>query len=166
MKRIMVIGCPGSGKSTFSRKLHKLTGIPLYHLDLMYWNPDRTIVDKSVFRERLVNAIQIKIFTFLRSERKQMNFWIVCNNNFRFVATFRRGGGAPPYGCPSTVDRPLWAESHPAVGRCWTSLVLQKLQFYVAYKRKLWYNTGVGRANTYTAAYFCSVTTHKCISIR
>ena len=60
MKRIMVIGCPGSGKSTFSRKLHKLTGIPLYHLDLMYWNPDRTIVDKSVFRERLVNAIQSK----------------------------------------------------------------------------------------------------------
>ena len=58
MKRIIVIGCPGSGKSTFSRKLHKLTGIPLYHLDLMYWNPDRTIVDKSVFRERLVNAIQ------------------------------------------------------------------------------------------------------------
>lgn len=60
MKRVMVIGCPGSGKSTFSRKLHKLTGIPLYHLDLMYWNPDRTIVDKSVFRERLVNAIQSK----------------------------------------------------------------------------------------------------------
>ena len=60
MKRIMVIGCPGSGKSTFSRKLHKLTGIPLYHLDLMYWNPDRTIVDKSVFHERLVNAIQSK----------------------------------------------------------------------------------------------------------
>lgn len=60
MKRIMVIGCPGSGKSTFSKKLHKLTGIPLYHLDLMYWNPDRTIVDKSVFRERLVNAIQSK----------------------------------------------------------------------------------------------------------
>lgn len=37
-----------------------MTGIPLYHLDLMYWNPDRTIVDKSVFRERLVNAIQSK----------------------------------------------------------------------------------------------------------
>lgn len=59
MKRIMVIGCPGSGKSTFSRALHKLTGIPLYHLDLMYWNPDRTTVDKAVFLERLSNAIQL-----------------------------------------------------------------------------------------------------------
>lgn len=58
MKKIMVIGCPGSGKSTFSRKLHNITQIPLYHLDMMYWNADRTIVDKAVFRERLVDALQ------------------------------------------------------------------------------------------------------------
>ena len=58
MKRIMVIGCPGSGKSTFSRALHKVTGIPLFHLDMMYWNSDRTTVDKSVFQERLSNTIR------------------------------------------------------------------------------------------------------------
>lgn len=58
MKKIIVIGCPGSGKSTFSRTLHKMTGIPLFHLDMMYWNSDRTTVDKSIFRERLSNAIQ------------------------------------------------------------------------------------------------------------
>ena len=53
MKKIMVIGCPGSGKSTFSRALHDQTGIPLYHLDMMYWNADKTTVEKSVFLERL-----------------------------------------------------------------------------------------------------------------
>ena len=58
MKKIMVIGCPGSGKSTFSQKLHKITGIPLFHLDMLYWNSDRTTVDKAVFRERLLNTIQ------------------------------------------------------------------------------------------------------------
>ncbi|MBQ8931920.1 MAG: adenylate kinase [Ruminiclostridium sp.] len=58
MYKIIVIGCPGSGKSTFSRKLHELTGIPLYHLDMMYWNPDRTTIDKSVFRERLSIVMQ------------------------------------------------------------------------------------------------------------
>lgn len=58
MKKIMVIGCPGSGKSTFSRTLHKITDIPLFHLDMMYWNADRTTVDKSIFRERLINTIQ------------------------------------------------------------------------------------------------------------
>lgn len=58
MKRIIVIGCPGSGKSTFSKSLHKITGIPLYHLDMMYWNADKTTVEKSVFRERLSKTLQ------------------------------------------------------------------------------------------------------------
>ena len=58
MKRVMVIGCPGSGKSTFSRTLHQLTDIPLFHLDMMYWNSDRTTVDKAVFRERLSSIIK------------------------------------------------------------------------------------------------------------
>ena len=53
MKKIIVIGCPGSGKSTVSRALHNKTGIPLYHLDMMYWNADKTTVDKSVFLGRL-----------------------------------------------------------------------------------------------------------------
>ena len=53
MKKVIVIGCPGSGKSTVSRALHNKTGIPLYHLDMMYWNTDKTTVEKSVFLERL-----------------------------------------------------------------------------------------------------------------
>jgi len=58
MKKIIVIGCPGSGKSTFSRELHNITGIPLFHLDMMYWNADRTIVEKDVFMDRLSKAIR------------------------------------------------------------------------------------------------------------
>lgn len=58
MKKIIVIGCPGSGKSTFSRALHTITGIPLYHLDMMNWNADKTTVDKAVFRERLFETLQ------------------------------------------------------------------------------------------------------------
>lgn len=57
MKRIIVIGCPGSGKSTFSRELHRVTGLPLYHLDMMYWNADKTTVEKSVFRKRLGDVV-------------------------------------------------------------------------------------------------------------
>ena len=58
MKKIIVIGCPGSGKSTVSRALHSKTGIPLYHLDMMYWNADKTTVKKSVFRERLSAVLE------------------------------------------------------------------------------------------------------------
>lgn len=57
MKRIMVIGCPGSGKSTFARALRDITGLPLVYLDQLYWNADRTTVDKAVFRARLAEAM-------------------------------------------------------------------------------------------------------------
>jgi len=58
MKKVIVIGCPGSGKSTFARALHDITGLPLYHLDMMYWNADRTIVSQDVFRARLAETIK------------------------------------------------------------------------------------------------------------
>ena len=49
MKRILVIGCPDSGKSVFSRKLNQQTNIPLVHLDNLYWKADRTTVPKEEF---------------------------------------------------------------------------------------------------------------------
>ena len=58
MKKVIVIGCPGSGKSTVSRALHNKTGIPLYHLDMMYWNADKTTVEKSAFLKRLYVVLE------------------------------------------------------------------------------------------------------------
>ena len=57
MKKVIIIGCPGSGKSTFGRKLRDITDLPLYHLDMMFWNEDRTTVEKEVFLERLKQVI-------------------------------------------------------------------------------------------------------------
>ena len=57
MKKILVIGCPGSGKSTFARSLHEITDIPLFYLDRMYWNADKTTVQKAVFLDRLADAL-------------------------------------------------------------------------------------------------------------
>ena len=58
LRRVVVIGCPGSGKSTFARRLHALTGLPLYHLDAIYWNPDRTTVSREEFRARLQSILR------------------------------------------------------------------------------------------------------------
>ena len=60
MNKAIIIGCPGSGKSTFSRALHEKTNLPLYHLDMLYWNSDRTTVSKEVFRERLQSVLVLK----------------------------------------------------------------------------------------------------------
>lgn len=58
MKKVIVLGCPGSGKSTFSRALHQATGIPLFHLDMMNWNADRTTVPRPVFLARQQNVLK------------------------------------------------------------------------------------------------------------
>lgn len=58
MKKAIIIGCPGSGKSTFARALHEITRLPLVHLDLLFWNADHTSVSREIFCERLDAAMQ------------------------------------------------------------------------------------------------------------
>ena len=53
MEKVIIIGCPGSGKSTFGRELKHITGLPLFHLDMLYWNEDRSTVSKEIFINRL-----------------------------------------------------------------------------------------------------------------
>jgi adenylate kinase family enzyme len=39
MQRIMIVGQPGSGKSTFARALGEITGLPVVHIDHIHWQP-------------------------------------------------------------------------------------------------------------------------------
>ena len=47
--RIIIIGSPGAGKSTFARKLRDVSGLPLYYLDRIYHRADRTTVSRAEF---------------------------------------------------------------------------------------------------------------------
>ena len=58
MKRILVTGCCGSGKSTFSGKLAKATGLPLIHLDKHFWKPGWRPSSTEPWREIVRNLIQ------------------------------------------------------------------------------------------------------------
>ncbi len=40
MKRVLVVGSCGAGKSTFSRRLREKTGLKLIHLDVFYHKPN------------------------------------------------------------------------------------------------------------------------------
>ena len=53
MKKVIVIGCPGSGKTTFAEKLSKSTGLPLYYLDAIWHKPDKTHIPREKFDERI-----------------------------------------------------------------------------------------------------------------
>lgn len=60
MQRVLVIGCSGSGKSFFARKLAAITCLPLYYLDLLWHRPDRTTVTRTEFDFALERILKKK----------------------------------------------------------------------------------------------------------
>ena len=46
-KKILVIGCPGSGKSYLAKSLSQKTNIPCFHIDNLYWNIDKTHINRD-----------------------------------------------------------------------------------------------------------------------
>lgn len=58
MKKVIVIGSPGAGKSTFARKLRDKTNLPLYYLDMLWHKADKTTVSQAEFDARLRDILQ------------------------------------------------------------------------------------------------------------
>ena len=72
MRKVIVIGCPGSGKTTFSEKLREKTGLPLFYLDAIWHKADRTHISREEFDLRL-------------SEILALDSWIIDGNYSRTV---------------------------------------------------------------------------------
>ncbi len=58
MEKILVIGCPGSGKSTFARKIRDKIGLPLYYLDQLWHKSDKTTVSREEFDSKLSDILK------------------------------------------------------------------------------------------------------------
>lgn len=59
MERVMVIGCGGAGKSTLARQLGKRTGLPVVHLDRIWWEPGHwRHLERPEFDERLMAEVE------------------------------------------------------------------------------------------------------------
>lgn len=71
-QKVIIIGSPGAGKSTFARNLRDITGLPLHYLDLINHKPDRTTIPREEF--------DAKLEEILASER-----WIIDGNYQRTI---------------------------------------------------------------------------------
>ena len=49
MERIIIIGCGGAGKSTLARQLGEKTGLPVVHLDKLFWKPGWVEMERDAF---------------------------------------------------------------------------------------------------------------------
>ena len=67
MKRIIILGCSGSGKSTFARALGAALNRPVIHLDNLYWKPGWVETPRPEFSE-------------LQRELVQGEMWIIDGN--------------------------------------------------------------------------------------
>lgn len=78
IKRIMIMGRSGSGKSTFAYELHKKNNLPLYHLDKYFF--------KDYWKER-----DYKEFIIIQQELVNQEQWIIDGNSTKsFEMRYKR----------------------------------------------------------------------------
>jgi adenylate kinase family enzyme len=56
MQRVAILGCSGGGKSTLARGLGAKLGLPVVHLDALFWQPGWTEPDMADFVARVTEA--------------------------------------------------------------------------------------------------------------
>jgi adenylate kinase family enzyme len=135
MRRILVIGCGGAGKSTLARQLSAVTGLPLIGLDRAYWRSGwvepptdewRAIVAGLAAQPAWVMEGNYSNTFDLRMPRADTAVWldyprITCLRRvvLRVVRDYGRTRADLPDGCPEKFDvqflRFVW--DFPAQGR-------------------------------------------------
>lgn len=57
MKKVLVIGSCGAGKSHFSKRLGEIVGLPVIHLDSHFWQPGWVETDREVWKKRVAGLL-------------------------------------------------------------------------------------------------------------
>ena len=122
MRRIVILGPAGGGKSTFARRLGKRLAIPVVHLDALCWEPGWKALTVDTFRSRLGKAISgdawitdgnyAKLTFDLRMPRADLVIWVersplqcawrVCK---RAIKSHFSADEDLAYGCKERIDR-------------------------------------------------------------
>ena len=59
MEKILIIGCSGSGKTMLARALKEKLGLPVVHLDQLWWKAGWEHVTREEFDSRLAMALNM-----------------------------------------------------------------------------------------------------------
>ena len=58
MRRILIVGNSGGGKSTLARRLGEKLALPVIHLDIFFWKPGWVEAEEEAFRADIRAALQ------------------------------------------------------------------------------------------------------------
>jgi len=53
MEKVLVLGSSGAGKSTAAKELGEITGLPVVHLDSIYWQPNWVRTEKEAWQNKV-----------------------------------------------------------------------------------------------------------------
>ncbi len=101
-QRILLVGSGGAGKSTLARQLGDISGLPVVHLDAVYWQPGWVVTPKE--------AWQHTVETLVQPER-----WIIDGN---YSSTFEQRLAAAD--TVIFLDYPWWLCLARVLRRWWT----------------------------------------------
>ncbi|MBX8621901.1 MULTISPECIES: AAA family ATPase [Pseudomonas] len=120
MQRIVILGNAGSGKSTLARALGERFGLPVIHLDKLFWEPGWVEPDAEQFRARVRQAVAADTWvcegnyarrTFdLRLPRTDLIIWLDTPRLTCLVRVIKRSVMNRPRpdlaaGCREKIDR-------------------------------------------------------------
>ncbi|MGR3343154.1 MAG: AAA family ATPase [Paracoccaceae bacterium] len=99
MKRVMIVGGPGSGKSTLARGLGAITGLPVFHIDHIDYQPgwtersqpDQTALAQSIHGQDRWNFESGFSTTYAtRAARADTVIWLDLPLSVRFARILKR----------------------------------------------------------------------------